>query len=229
MSKKNSATKQGKRTIGAPPPAPPLPGPQPTSANTRTRGSGLRCSIAAIVLLVALVAGAALGAPRLLALLANGATAGGELTAGAAHDLLVEQQAPAIAQLTSYGWIDKEQGVAHIPIERAITLLASSDLPVGALAAVPQTESAATTGDGAIPANLNFTDHILPIFQDRCSECHGDNDPEEGLVLTSYKDVMLGSWYGAVVKPGDPAGSYLVELVETGQMPKKGDDLTPEQ
>jgi len=111
-----------------------------------------------------------------------------------------------------------------------MNLLAASELPVGAIAAVPQTEAIASTGsDSGVPADVNFTDDILPIFQDRCSECHGDNDPEEGLVLTSYKDVMLGSIYGAVVKPGDPEGSYLVEMVSTGQMPKKGPDLTPEQ
>ncbi|MEZ4683669.1 MAG: c-type cytochrome domain-containing protein [Caldilineaceae bacterium] len=90
----------------------------------------------------------------------------------------------------------------------------------------------AATGDGGqsiTPETVSFADNVLPIFQDRCAECHGDNDPEEGLVLTSYKDVMLGSIYGAVVKPGDPDGSYLVEMVSTGQMPKKGADLTQSQ
>lgn len=29
------------------------------------------------------------------------------------------------AQLESYGWIDQPQGIAHIPIERAMTLLAA--------------------------------------------------------------------------------------------------------
>lgn len=192
------------------------------------RGAG--CSIAAIILLIGLVAGVAVGTPMLLALLANGTTDAAALTPGAAHGLLVEQEEAAVAQLESYGWVDQENGIAHVPIDRAITLLAVGELPVGELAAVPPEEtSAAASSDGEIPADLNFTDHILPIFMEHCAECHGDDNPEEGLVLTTYKDVVLGSWYGSVVKPGDPAGSYLVELVETGQMPKKGDDLTPEQ
>ncbi|HRW10811.1 MAG TPA: c-type cytochrome, partial [Caldilineaceae bacterium] len=213
MSKKRSTTKKRSTVATAPPP------------NRVRHGRG--CSIAALALLIALLAGAALGTPWLLSVLANGATDTSALTPGAAHDLLIEQQQPALAQLESYGWVDQEGGIAHIPIDRAITLLAASELPVGELAAVPQ--ETATGGTDGVPADVNFTDDILPIFLDRCSECHGDDEPEEGLVLTSYKDVMLGSWYGAVIKPGDPADSYLVEMVETGQMPKKGDDLTPEQ
>ena len=72
----------------------------------------------------------------------------------------------------------------------------------------------------------SLPDNILPIFQEHCSECHGDDTPEEGLVLTSYKDVMAGSFYGKVIQPGDPTGSYLVEMVSTGKMPKKGAKLT---
>jgi mono/diheme cytochrome c family protein len=70
---------------------------------------------------------------------------------------------------------------------------------------------------------------VLPLFQESCGKCHGAEEPDEGLVLTSYKDVMAGSIYGAVIKPGAPDDSYLVELVATGQMPKRGADLTPAQ
>jgi hypothetical protein len=31
--------------------------------------------------------------------------------------------------LTSYGWLDRERGIAHIPIERAMDILARSGLP----------------------------------------------------------------------------------------------------
>ncbi len=33
------------------------------------------------------------------------------------------------ARLKSYGWIDQERGIAHIPIERAIDMLAKKGLP----------------------------------------------------------------------------------------------------
>jgi len=217
MSKQHATAKQQKVSQG-----------KVNRRKLRRRGSG--CSIAAIALLVALVAGAAFGTPWLLTLLANGASDTTALTPGAAHGLLVEQEEASIRQLEEYGWVDQENGIAQVPIDRAIALLAASELPVGELAAVPQEEASTTGGnEEGVPANINFTDHILPIFLDQCAECHGDDNPEEGLVLTTYQDVMLGSWYGSVVKAGDPAGSYLVELVETGQMPKQGDDLTAEQ
>lgn len=31
--------------------------------------------------------------------------------------------------LSSYGWIDRERGIVHVPINRAITLLAQKGLP----------------------------------------------------------------------------------------------------
>ncbi|RLT42850.1 MAG: hypothetical protein DWI57_05155, partial [Chloroflexi bacterium] len=62
-----------------------------------------------------------------------------------------------------------------------------------------------------------------------CSECHGADDPEEGLELVTYRTLMLGSIYGAVIKAGNAEGSYLVEMVSSGKMPKKGDPLTPAQ
>ncbi len=189
--------------------------------------SGRGCSIAVVGLLILVVIALIVSMPWVFTLLRNGAGVTAPITRSAAHDLLVEQQSVALTQLDSYGWVDQAAGVAHVPIARAMTLLAASDLPVGLAAAVPADQASATSTSDL--SNVNFTDDILPIFQDRCSECHGDNDPEEGLVLTSYKDVMAGSVYGAVVKPGDPEGSYLVEMVSSGKMPKKGPDLTPDQ
>ncbi len=192
--------------------------------------TGRGCSIAVVGLLVIVVIALIVSMPWVFTLLRNGAGAPVAVTSSAAQDLLAEQQSVALAQLNSYGWVDQTAGVAHVPIERAMTLLAASELPVGVAAAVPADQNeASATGSTIDLANVNFTDDILPIFQDRCAECHGDNDPDEGLVLTSYKDVMLGSIYGAVVKPGDAEGSYLVEMVSTGKMPKKGSNLTPAQ
>jgi len=106
-----------------------------------------------------------------------------------------------------------------------MNLLAESGLPVGGPAVAESSEPA--TEATADLSNVNFEEQILPIFEQHCAECHGADEPEEGLVLTNYKDTMAGSLYGAVIKPGDPDNSYLVELVKTGQMPKKGPDLTP--
>ena len=45
---------------------------------------------------------------------------------GQFRDFLIKQE----DQLNSYGWVDKEGGVAHIPIERAMQLIVERGLPV---------------------------------------------------------------------------------------------------
>ena len=57
---------------------------------------------------------------------------------GQFRDFLLNQE----KQLNSYGWVDEKAGVAHIPIERAMQLIAERGLPV-----LP--EGAATEAAGA--------------------------------------------------------------------------------
>jgi len=45
---------------------------------------------------------------------------------GQFHDFLMNQE----EQLNSYGWVDEKSGVAHIPIDRAMELIAQRGLPV---------------------------------------------------------------------------------------------------
>jgi hypothetical protein len=45
---------------------------------------------------------------------------------GQFRDFLINQE----NQLNSYGWVDEKDGVAHIPIERAMELTAQRGLPV---------------------------------------------------------------------------------------------------
>ena len=76
-------------------------------------------------------------------------------------------------------------------------------------------------------ANVSFNDHVLPIFEQYCTECHGGDDPEEGLRLTGYDEVMAGSWNGSVIEPGNVEESYLIEQIVTGRMPKRGPKVPP--
>jgi hypothetical protein len=54
----------------------------------------------------------------------------------------------SLSRLGAYGWVDESAGIAHIPIDRAIEILASSGLPVpvGGAAAVPPAPEAAPAG-----------------------------------------------------------------------------------
>jgi hypothetical protein len=74
---------------------------------------------------------------------------------------------------------------------------------------------------------ISFSADVLPILQNRCVKCHGGERTEEGLILTTYADVLAGSWNGSVIKPGDAEGSYLVEQIVSGDMPKRAPRLLP--
>lgn len=76
---------------------------------------------------------------------------------------------------------------------------------------------------------VSFSAEVMPILEKYCWECHDDENTELGLRLDSYEGVMAGSDYGTVIEPGDPAGSLLIDMVESGDMPEEGDPVTPEE
>jgi mono/diheme cytochrome c family protein len=79
------------------------------------------------------------------------------------------------------------------------------------------------------PSGVSFAQDVLPIFERSCVKCHGGEKTEEGLVLKTYADVIAGSNNGTVIEPGDAEGSYLVQQVVRGKMPKEGPRLSPEE
>lgn len=73
----------------------------------------------------------------------------------------------------------------------------------------------------ALPVNaveeISYKKDIVPIFNDYCLNCHkpgGKGYNKSGLDLRTYKSLMKGTKYGAVVKPGDSYTSILVQVVE---------------
>jgi len=80
-------------------------------------------------------------------------------------------------------------------------------------------------------ATLTYAD-VKPIFDAKCVGCHGSNKPKEDLSLNTYAAVIKGGEHGAVVVPGDPAGSKLVHAIDgtdTPRMPFKQDPLSQEE
>jgi hypothetical protein len=74
---------------------------------------------------------------------------------------------------------------------------------------------------------VSFANEVLPILENRCVNCHGGEETNEGLVLKTYADLLAGSDNGPVIVPGNSAESYLVELITAGKMPKRGPRLLP--
>ena len=99
-----------------------------------------------------------------------------------------------------------------------------------AVAAQPAATAYATAAD-----TVSFAEDILPIFQQRCSKCHGGADEdgevrtEVSLNLLEYEKVMAGSEFGTVVEAGDPDGSFLIDMIVAGDMPEEGDPVPEEE
>lgn len=86
---------------------------------------------------------------------------------------------------------------------------------------LPPTDTATVPPAGGI----SFAAEVLPVLTARCERCHGEGRAEAGLKLTSYADVMNGSENGPVVVPGSAATSSLVELIVSGDMPRRSPRL----
>jgi mono/diheme cytochrome c family protein len=116
------------------------------------------------------------------------------------------------------------QAVANTSAPTDTAIPASSPAsPTEAPTEVPPTQ-ASSQG-----VTVSFTNDVLPIFNNRCANCHGGNRTEEGLILLTYADILKGSDNGPVIVAGNADGSFLVEQVVSQEMPKRGPKLTPPQ
>jgi hypothetical protein len=91
----------------------------------------------------------------------------------------------------------------------------------------PAGESATATSEGTSPPAVSFAADVLPLLESRCARCHGSGRADAGLNVTDYASLMAGSRDGAVVVPGDSAASLLVEVIVSGEMPRRGPPLLP--
>ena len=55
----------------------------------------------------------------------------------------------------------------------------------------------------AVPEKVTFEDHVLPILQNACNNCHNPDKKKAGLDLTTYGGALLGS---------DAAKSFFQEM-----------------
>ena len=99
---------------------------------------------------------------------------------------------------------------------------------------------ASATADAS--AGISFHDHIFPILEERCLDCHGEPyvkngrtiHPKAGLALNTYEAVLKGNLDGEIVARGNHEESTLYVVItldpdDSELMPPKGDPLTPEE
>jgi len=113
-----------------------------------------------------------------------------------------------------YGFLNVEQTALE-------TLPPVANLPIY----VPQTATpiptlppTATAEVSAAPVALTYDALAGPLFQQKCSACHGAA-AMGGLNLTTYADALKGGKNGVVIVAGDSANSKLVEKQSAGGHP----------
>ncbi|MGK0236657.1 MAG: hypothetical protein ACI92G_000112 [Candidatus Pelagisphaera sp.] len=78
---------------------------------------------------------------------------------------------------------------------------------------------------------VDFDKQILPILEEKCYRCHGDEKVKGELRLDSPEAILAGGEYGEILIPGDPNESSLYVLTtypkdDADYMPQKGKGLT---
>jgi len=86
----------------------------------------------------------------------------------------------------------------------------------------------------AASAAVDFEKQVLPIFQDRCFECHGPDKDKADLRLDTKEFIIKGGETGDTLVVGDPDASEIIFRImlpadDDDIMPPKGDTLTQEQ
>lgn len=84
---------------------------------------------------------------------------------------------------------------------------------------------------------VSFKADVQPILAKHCLECHapgGAGAEKSGLLMSSYDDLMKGTRFGAIIKPGDALTSALIMLVEgradpSIRMPHQKEPLSKDQ
>lgn len=76
-----------------------------------------------------------------------------------------------------------------------------------------------------------YDDHVFPIFQQACLNCHNPDKAKGGLDLSSYTGAIKGSSGGKIVEPGDVACALISSVQQTSEkkMPPEGEKLAAGQ
>lgn len=108
----------------------------------------------------------------------------------------------------------------------------ATEAPTATETAVPATEAPTATEIAtteSTSAGVSFANDIKPIFDARCIKCHGVEQTKEGLDMQTYENIFAGSRNGSIIEPGNSADSLLVQLIVEGEMPNRGEPVTPEE
>ena len=77
--------------------------------------------------------------------------------------------------------------------------------------------------DVPIPDEPTYSEHIQPVFEKFCVECHGIEATENSFDIRTWRTILAGGDSGPAVEPGQPEESLLLDQMEDEIMPPEGD------
>jgi mono/diheme cytochrome c family protein len=119
---------------------------------------------------------------------------------------------------------------ATLPPSQVIVEPTTAALPTEILATVAvETTAPTSTATTQSVTGVSFANDVLPILQANCSSCHDGSRPSGGFSVANYQTVMTGSNNGPVIVPNNAQGSLLIQLISSGQMPRRSLKLSDMQ
>lgn len=106
---------------------------------------------------------------------------------------------------------------------RAHALLELEGIELPPIVPLEKPKPPAPAGDG-----VSFVKQIAPLLVAKCGNCHVNNARGE-FSMANYAALMKGSKAGVVVFPGEATGSRIVEVIESGDMPRGGGKVAPDE
>jgi hypothetical protein len=75
---------------------------------------------------------------------------------------------------------------------------------------------------------VTFDDHVLPVMQAACLNCHNPDKAKGGLDLSTYAGTLKGGSGGKIVEPGDIGSKLLGCVLQTAspKMPPEGEKMS---
>lgn len=96
------------------------------------------------------------------------------------------------------------------------------------LGPLPSWEELTSEMSSEMPDAVSFKEDIAPWFISSCGNCHINNRRGQ-FSMANFADLMKGPPEGTVIFPGSDTGNRIVEVIESGDMPRGGGKVSPEQ
>lgn len=74
---------------------------------------------------------------------------------------------------------------------------------------------------------ITFDDHVFPVFEQACLNCHNPDKAKGGLDLSTFNATLKGGSGGKCVEPGNPGSKLIAVMLQTSEpkMPPEGDKV----